>query len=368
MTDPSNKNISKINIGGVAHDVKDAAARAAITSAEGRITTNESDISSIKSTIKNGTSFLGKLDTAEGKTAVLTDGATTSPVYIVGQEAAVTPIAGSFVIQGSGATTLEFIWDGEAWRELGSTGSLKAMAFAEKGTATFTPSGSTTVTSATVEADTVTNPTFKGKAATLTGKFAGTVDQEIAVSGTPTGTISAPKFTGKAVENLAGTFTGTEGTIAASYTPEGEVAAPKVTVVPATATFKNLVATMGEGESAEVLTLTTPDVTYATGVITEATATAPAFTGKAGTATATYTPSGTVAVDTFTPEGSVAAPTFTGDALTSAGKFTPAGTITMDSYTPEGTNSGTAVTLKPHDHGATFAGNEATITVTPVNS
>lgn len=365
MTDPSDKNISKINIGGVAHDIKDAAARAAITTAEGRITTNENDISSLKNIVKSGSNFLGKVDISEGKTEALTDGATTQPIFIIGQDAAVNPVAGSFVVQGSGTTTLEFIWDGEAWRELGSTGTLKALAFADKGTATLTPAGAITIGNATAETASVTDPTFKGTPATLTGKFTGTADQELSVTGTPKGTISKITFTGTAVKGLAGTFTGTEGNIAASYTPEGTVTAPTVKVVPATATFKNLVATMGEGDNAEVLTLTTPEVTYATGVITSATATAPAFTGKAGTATATFTPAGTVAMDTYTPEGTVSTPTFTGTALTSVGKFTPAGTIAMDSYTPEGTNSGTAVTLKAHNHGATFKGTEATITVTP---
>lgn len=309
MTDLYTNNISALNVGGNGYHIKDTEARNAVTAAENRISQNETDISTLKAAVKGGTHFIGKID-AEKTT--LDDGAHTNPVYIVGNEAAVVPAAGDFCIVASGSVTREFIWDGIAsgeeyagtWREMGSTGALKAMAFVDAGTFTDTPEGGVTVVQQTAETDTVTDPTF-------------------------TGTAKKP----------TGTFNGTEATIQSDYTPAGEVSAPGITVTPTTT-------------DVSVVTLTPPSAP-AEGVPSDETLTI-------SVASSTVVKSATAALDN--------APTFTGTAGKATATYTPAGGLAMDDYTPEGANSGTAVTLKPHTHNASFQGTEHTVTVTPKNS
>ena len=368
MTDAHDKYLSLVNVGGNGYYVKDAEARTAITAVEGRVSTNEQDIVTLKAAVKDGAHYQGKIDLGDGKTTALEDGSTTNPVWIIGKTAAVTVNAGDFVTQQATNTTLEFIWDGAAWREFGSTGKLKAFAYADTGTFTYTPAGSVSTGSTTVTTSTVTDPTFTGTPATLTGSFSGS-EGNLSVSGTPSGTVSQPTFSGTKVEGLNGTFTGTQANLSVTGTPAGTVSTPTITVELGTSSLNNLTASMGtEGTAdAETLTLTTTSTTFATGSVTKAESTQPTFTGSSLESTGTFTPAGSVTCDDFTPAGTVSQPTFSGEALTSTGKFTPAGSITMDEYTPAGTNSGTAVTLAPHNHTAEFTGTEATVTVSPAS-
>lgn len=261
--------ISKITLpSGTTYDIKDATARANISALSGALT------------------FLGTTTTA------LTDGAATSPVTIGGSS--VTPKAGNVVIYGSS----EFVWSAaeSKWREFGSTGSLKALAFKDSASGSYTPAGS------------VGQPTFTGTKATISSSF------------TPAGSVAISKGTGTA-----------------NYTPEGSVSAPSVSVTMNTASVKPFgsagtlpsctLPSMSATVSGETLTLgwsagsfsagTLPSagtaVTVATSV-KSATASQPtftgtgaelkaAFTGTAGTATASYTPAGTVSKPTFTGTG-----------------------------------------------------------------
>ena len=65
----------------------------------------------------------------------------------------------------------------------------------------------------------------------------------------------------------------------------------------------------------------------------------PTFTGEALTSTGNFTPEGTAEIDigsgdaNYTPAGTVTQPTFTGEALTSTGTFTPAGTVSQPEFT-----------------------------------
>ena len=95
-------------------------------------------------------------------TTPLTDGASTSPIVIEGEN--YTPKSGDVAIYG----TMEFILNATAskWREFGSTGSLKALAFKDSASGNFTPAG------------TVSQPSFTG------------VEGNLSVSGTPTGSVS----------------------------------------------------------------------------------------------------------------------------------------------------------------------------------
>lgn len=183
--------ISKITLpSGTTYDIKDAKAW--------------EDIAALSSTIQGGVHYIGKTTTA------LSDGATTNPITI--DDKSVTAKQGDMVSYSAGegdTKDLEFIFNGTKWYELGSTGSLKALAFKDNASATYTPAGS------------VSQPTFSGDEMTATGSY------------TPEGTLDAPAFTGTAATlSVTGTATGTisqptfsEGTasVSATYTPAGSV-------------------------------------------------------------------------------------------------------------------------------------------------
>lgn len=253
--------ISKITLpSGTTYDVKDATARELIK------------------TLGSPTSYLGVTTTA------ITDGATTSPITI--GDKSVTPKAGDIVAYGSS----EFVWsDTESkWREFGSTGSLKALAFKDSASAAYTPAG------------TISQPTFTGTKATISANY------------TPAGTVAISKGTGTA-----------------NYTPQGTVSTPTITVTPNTASVKpfgsaGTLPSFTAAVSNETLTLgfsagTLPSagtaVTVATG-IKSATASAPTFTGTGVELKAAFTGTAGTASAEYTPAGTVSKPTFTGSAAT----------------------------------------------------
>jgi len=81
------------------------------------------------------TSITGAMHWAGFTTTQLSDGATTNPITISGES--YTAKAGDVVAYGE----LEFVWSGSKWQEYGSTGSLKALAFKDSASATYTPAG-----------------------------------------------------------------------------------------------------------------------------------------------------------------------------------------------------------------------------------
>ena len=119
----SKKYLSKIVKGGNTLWLKDADARQLI--------------SDIQSSITGAMHYIGITTTA------LTDGATTNPIVIDGNN--VTAKAGDVAVvagSGSGASAdKEFVFNGTKWQEFGSTGSLKALAFKDSASATYTPAG-----------------------------------------------------------------------------------------------------------------------------------------------------------------------------------------------------------------------------------
>lgn len=251
--------ISKIELpSGSTYDIKDATARELISSLSGALT------------------YLGTTTTA------LTDGSTTSPITI--GDKSVTPKAGDVVAYGNS----EFVWSAaeSKWREFGSTGSLKALAFKDSASASYTPAG------------TVSQPTFTGTKTTISSSF------------TPAGTVAISKGTGTA-----------------NYTPEGTVSAPTVTVTPNTASVKpfgsaGTLPSFTASVSGETLSLafsagTLPSagtaVTVATG-IKSATASAPKFTGTGAELKAAFKGTAGTVSSEYTPAGTVSKPTFTGTA------------------------------------------------------
>ena len=179
--------ISKITLpSGSTYDIKDETARNLI------------------SELTSSTSYLGVTTTA------ITDGATTSPVTIGDQS--VTPKSGDIVGYGNS----EFIWSGveNKWREFGSTGSLKALAFKDSASGSFTPAGTVAAPTVTVTPNTASIKPF-GSAGSLPSFSATVADETLtlafsagalpsagnavtAVTGIKSATATAPKFTGTA--------------------------------------------------------------------------------------------------------------------------------------------------------------------------
>ena len=257
--------ISKITLpSGTTYDIKDARARELVASLSGALT------------------YLGTSSTA------LTDGCTTSPITV--GSTSVTPKAGDIAAYGNS----EFVWSAaeSKWREFGSTGSLKALAFKDSASTSYTPAG------------TVSQPTFTGTKATISSSF------------TPAGTVAISKGTGTA-----------------NYTPAGTVSAPTVTVTPNTTSVKPFGSagtlpsftasvsgeTLSLGFSAGTLPSAGTTVTVATG-IKSATASAPKFTGTGVELKAKFTGTAGTASAEYTPAGTVSKPTFTGTAATITAK------------------------------------------------
>jgi len=180
---------------GGTHYVKDAEARAAITSVENRVTVTETDVAALKESIKSGTHFLGK------STSPLTDRCTTNPIKILrgGVETTVTAKAGDFTVceteVGTGTLGVEFLFDGTCWNELGSTGTLGSLAYKDAATGTFKPQGtvskptaSTTPTSESV--DHLTANVDADNETLVIGKVAKIALTDVAVD------VSQPVFTG----------------------------------------------------------------------------------------------------------------------------------------------------------------------------
>lgn len=239
-------------------------------------------------TLTSATVYLGTTTTA------ISDGSTVNTV-VIGEET-VTAKAGNIVQYGNS----EFIWsdiEGK-WRELGSTGSLKALAFKDSATASYKPDG------------TVSQPSFTGKAATL------------AVKTKAVGTVAISKGTGTA-----------------NYTPQGTVSAPAVSVAVNTASVKPF-GSAGTLPSCTLPTLeftvtgktlkidwsagsfdkgTLPTAGEAVNVavgIKSATASAPTFTGKGAELKAEFTGTEQTTNVSYTPEGEVSQPTFNGTSAT----------------------------------------------------
>ena len=289
--------ISKITLpSGSVYDIKDAQARA--------------DIAAIQSAIAGGVTFMGATTTA------LTDGATTNPIVINGNDT--TAIKGYLVTYNN----KEFVFDGTKWLEFGDMGGLKALAYKDTASATYTPAGS------------VSKPTFTGTSSNVTITAA---DNE---SGNyqPKGTVSKP------------TFSGTATTSTGKFTPAGEVTVTTQTTSNKTAA----VSPAGSGT-----------VTYTpAGTVTQ-----PSFTGTETTSTGEFTPSGSVNLSntnqtttvskassgtaTYTPEGSVAAPvisvrvagsTTTVNSITAVGSLPSFTTTVADENLTFGWNAGSLPT------------------------
>ncbi len=139
MTYQNTPVVSKLTLNGNSYYVKDAEARVAIEN--------------IEELIAGGIHYIGITETSalvDGYTGSIVIGDTTYiPSGTPGDNEKLL-VAGDVAIKaaGSGAVeeAFEFIWDGSKWQELGSTGHLGSLAYADQTTATYTPAGSVSVT------------------------------------------------------------------------------------------------------------------------------------------------------------------------------------------------------------------------------
>lgn len=367
-------NISQITLpSGSTYDIKDATARA--------------DILTLQNSITGGIHYIGVT------TSNISDGDSTNPISIGGKN--VTAVAGDLVIKGD----LEFIWGGTtpAWHEFGSTGSLKALAFKDSASGSYTPAGTVSkptfsgtkasglkVSGADATGTNITytpkgsvsQPIFEGTAGTASATYtpAGSVTVKAGgnTSYTPAGTVSQPTFKG-----TAATIAVSGGTGTATYTPTGSVSKPDITVTPSTTTVNSITGvgtlpSLTTSVSDENLTIsfsqgTLPTKGGDTSVMTSATAalaSAPSFTGNGTRLTASYTPAGSVTQPTFSGTAAVLTGSFSGTEATISSSYTPAGTVSQPSFT----GNGAKLTLEDYTPAGTvsqptFSGTTATVTV-----
>ena len=263
--------ISQIKLpNGTTYNIKDANARERIEALE------------------SFTTYLGVTTTA------LTDGATTNPITINGQN--VTAQSGNIVLYGN----QEFIFDGTHWNQFGDLSSLGSLAYKNTASGSFTPAG------------TVSQPTFNGDTINSTGSFtpAGSVKltnsnktaavsaaESGAVTYTPDGTVAAPTISVK----TAGTTTTVNSITAVGTLPNYTVSGEVLTLTQGTLPTKGKNQTVKTGDAAYQATdpeFTGTGVRLVTGNISVPTSAS--FSGTAGAVSVSGTPSGTVSQPTFT--------------------------------------------------------------------
>lgn len=267
---------------GATYNLKDAQARA--------------DIANLKNSTTGGMHWVGVSVTA------LTDHATTSPITIKSGETTAEYTQKSGDVVGYGDS--EFVWsDVEGmWRYFGNLGSLKALAFKDNASGSYTPAGSVSTS-------------FTGKKATISSSF------------TPAGNVTG------------------------SVTPAGANAASSVTITPSTTSVYQM-NTVGSVTAGSKAACTLP--VFSTSVSGEQLTlgwSAGSFTANTPTAVTLPTRAEVKNVWNGYTAASAAAQKFTGSASTISASFAgTAGTATA-TYTPEGTTN------------SSFTGTAATITV-----
>jgi len=214
---PDKTYISQIKLpSGTVYDIKDAEARELI---EG---------------LGKPTHFIGET------TSTLVDGATTNPITIDGKS--VTAASGDIVVYQNS----EFIFDGTKWILLGDLSGLKALAYKDSASGTYTPAGS------------VSTPTFSGDSLESTGSYtpAGTIEltttATTVVSGVDksTGAVQGMKTAGSVTAGAAASLGAgfvTDGTAASATFTEGAFTPNVPTVIDTTKFNGGSAATFTEG-------------------------------------------------------------------------------------------------------------------------
>ena len=382
--------------GSTTYDIKDAQAR--------------TDINNLYTLIEGGVHFIGVI--APSPAHQISDGDTTNPVTVKDGSStkSVTATAGDIVFQG----TNEFIWDGSAWRAFGEATGLKAFAFADTGSTSYTPGGSVSQPSFTGSSSSVTitatdnnSGNYQPKGSVSQPSFTGS-SSSVAITATdsssgnytPKGSVSQPTFTGTAFTSTGSVDipTSAETTLAttpttltvskassgtATYTPQGSVSGTAVTLnttsvnsITAVGTLpsatydaetENLAFSWGSlptKGSAQTVATSVKTVTDPTFTGTGARLVATAFNLPTGATTTLSTTTTSISVS-GTATGTVSKPTFSGTKTQISGTVTPSGTVSQPTFTGtkvqlSGTTTAAGTVSKP-----TFSGTATTITVTP---
>lgn len=180
--------ISKITLpSGVTYDIKDSVARM-----------NQS----------GAMHYLGITSTA------ITDGSTTGTITIDGTTVTLgASDSGAVVIYGE----QEYVWNGTKWQEFGSSGSLKALAFKDSASGSYTPEGTCSGTSVTLATTTVNSITTVGTLPELTMSVSNETLTIAFSQGTlPTKSGDTTVATGTVSSVTQPTFSGTPATIEVS--------------------------------------------------------------------------------------------------------------------------------------------------------
>lgn len=180
--------ISKITLpSGVTYDIKDSVARM-----------NQS----------GAMHYLGITSTA------ITDGSTTGTITIDGTTITLgASDSGAVVIYGE----QEYVWNGTKWQEFGSSGSLKALAFKDSASGSYTPEGTCSGTSVTLATTTVNSITTVGTLPELTMSVSNETLTIAFSQGTlPTKSGDTTVATGTVSSVTQPTFSGTPATIEVS--------------------------------------------------------------------------------------------------------------------------------------------------------
>ena len=338
LTDRANQ-ISSVFLNGTNYPIKDSDGRKAISAVAVSVDVHTDKIDELFRIVQGGVYYVGKTTTP------LYDGATTNPITIDGQSVEIEKAGAITIYQPSGKDPEEFIWDGAKWNALGSTNGLGDLAFSDQTSASYTPSGSVTLTS-TSDVTATISATFMPGTVSPDAKVdipSQTVNTTLSASAT---TITS-QFTGKAA-TLQTTFTGTS----ADLTPAGTISQVVTNVNP------------GSGDTgSSQYGNETLSIFFATALTSVGeTKAQPTFTGTSKI----YTPAGNVGDISYTPE-----------ATTVTASYTPAGNVKVEIpaqnnvsvYVEDITTAGQVsgeVKIPGHTHGTTFTGTDATIIADPI--
>jgi len=186
------------------------------------------EIAGIKQDISGGMHWRGVTTTE------LTDGATTNPVTIDGQ-----PYTAK---QGDEVTynEMEFVWNGQKWQEYGRGSRLKALAFKDSASATYTPSGQNAQSAVTLQGG-ETKKLVKDQVGSASGwnagtMFTATVDDASETLVLTPGTAPQLTVTQKDVATGETAASGTGATVATALHTGGTAAAQTFTGSEATIT------------------------------------------------------------------------------------------------------------------------------------
>ncbi len=291
------------------------------------------EIKSLKDAVKGGTVFCGVYTDTK-----MEDGGTVpAQVTPAGATSARDAKAGDLIINKYGEdVSREFVHDGAAWRELGSTGALKALAYKDTASAAYQPAGS-------VSLDNVTAAGTIGLGGVTA---AGSVSLDAV---TPAGTVALTGVT--AGGNVSLDSVKAEGNVSlSSVKPEGTIAGTSVSLGCSVGSVQESTYCLDSANNELVIAFATAK-SFVQSVCVSG-VTDPSFTGTGMCGTATFEGTAMCGTATFTGTGMCGNATFTGTGMCGNATFSGTGMCGEATFCGSGMCGS-----------ATFTGTCATITV-----